>query len=300
MTARETREYQRGQVALRAMTYRDVAILWRRLDLERLDATFPDFAAATLVLIAQRREMSAALARTYIAKLRAGVDGKAPPIATPTIPSGDVLASLRAKSVISIKVAMTRGTALDRASKAALVRTMGTVDKYVGDAGRNLILESVQTDPAASGWVRRSLGTCDFCALLAGVTNGAGDTFPRHDHCGCQPEPVYRGKRIKEAPRAAWNRLSPSDIASLSDGTPLGNKVAAKIQQAFTIGKQTVTIETSLTPAQTEALLDDIQDVLAKAGDQIADRSITFHVPSGDRMFRSKNSITGGYVTNGT
>lgn len=272
MTATETREYQRGQVALRALTYKDVARLWRMLDLAKLDASFPEFATATMLLIAQRREMSAALARTYIAKLRAGVDGKAPPIPTPALPASDALVALRFKSVVSIKVAMTRGTPLDQASKNALVRTMGVVDRYVGDAGRDLILQSVKVDPAATGWTRRALGTCDFCELLAGRTNGEGETFPRHDHCGCQPEPMYESaRRAGLSPDALRNALDPTRnrtraaILKELEATAEGRALAAAIKQ-FTETRGGVT-----------NLRKNIDDTLnGTASDAVASRTNAF------------------------
>lgn len=100
--------------------------------------------------------------------------------------------------------------------------------------------------------------------------------------------------------RAQWQKLTPEEIAARSDGTPLGNKVAAKTKRAYASGNQTVTIETTMTDEVAAALLDDISDVLARAGDQLASRSITFHVPANDRHFSSTKSITGGYVTDGT
>lgn len=187
------RDYQRTQVALRAVSYAETSVLWRLLDVQRLDESFPVFAAATLTLIKTRREASAELARRYIATRRDGVPGDAPVIPTPPLNVPAAMVSLRVTSVVSIKTAMSRKTGLPLASKNALVRTMGVVDRLVGDAGREVIRASVEADPEARGWIRRTLGTCDFCAEHAAaehVEKGSAD-FPRHDHCGCQPEPVY-------------------------------------------------------------------------------------------------------------
>lgn len=188
-----TRDYQKAQVALRALTYKDVARLWALLDPEKLDDTFPKFAAATLQVIRQRRDASVAFARAYLAALRAGVEGEAPDVAAAPFPAGDALTSLRFSSVVSIKRAMTRGTPLGLASRNALVLTMGTADRIINDGGRELIRASVEADPAATGWIRVTLGTCGFCAKeAAGDHMQAGDAnFPRHDHCGCVPEPQY-------------------------------------------------------------------------------------------------------------
>ncbi len=190
-----TQDYQRAQVALRALTYKDVPRLWALLDPERLDETFTVFAAATLQLVRQRREVSVSLARRYLAALRAGVTEPAPQVDPPQLVAGEVLSDLRFASVIAIKTAMTKGRPLELASRNALVRTMGVADKFINDGGRELIRASVEADPAARGWVRVTLGTCDFCKEQAAgdhLRPGTAD-FPRHDHCGCVPEPVYDG-----------------------------------------------------------------------------------------------------------
>jgi hypothetical protein len=195
-----TRDYQRSQVALRAITYSDTATIWRLLDPERLDDTFPKFAAAAIRVIETRRATSGQLARQYLAVRRSGAVGTAPVIPTPKLDHAAALISLRVTSVASIKSATARMVPLERASRNALVRTMGAVDKYVADAGRELIRASVAADPAALGWIRVTLGTCDFCAKkAAGDHMQAGDAhFPRHDHCGCQPEPQYEGLTPEE------------------------------------------------------------------------------------------------------
>lgn len=191
----DTREYQRGQVALRAVAYSDTSLAWRLLDPERLDATFPKFATAILGIIETRRATSGELARQYLALRRRGIPGAPPEVFVPRLDRAAAVESLRIVSVISIKSAMTRGVALPQATRNALVRTMGVVDRFVGDSGRELIRASIEADPAAQGWVRVTLGTCSYCAeQAAGDHMQAGDAdFPRHDHCGCQPEPVYGG-----------------------------------------------------------------------------------------------------------
>lgn len=188
-----TKDYQRSQVALRAVVYSDTALVWRLLDAEKLDDTFPAFATAMLRVIEARRVTSSQLAARYLAVRRAGVSGSPPPVTIPALDKRVALVALRVMSVVTIKKAMTRGVPLERASRNALVRTMGVADKFVGDGGRELIRASVAADPAAKGWVRVTLGTCDYCAsMAAGNHMHAGDAdFPRHDHCGCQPEPQY-------------------------------------------------------------------------------------------------------------
>lgn len=191
-----TRNYQRQQVALRAVVYSDIRVAWRLLDPERLDDSFSKFATAAAAVVQARRETSATLARHYLEVRRAGLPGSPPLIPTPPLDLEALFTSLRITSVVSIKTAMTRRTPIELATRNALVRTLGTADKYVGDAGRELIKASIQKDALAKGWLRVTLGTCAYCADLAQehhLKSGEAE-FPRHDHCGCQPEPQYEPK----------------------------------------------------------------------------------------------------------
>lgn len=81
------------------------------------------------------------------------------------------------------------------------------------------------------------------------------------------------------------------------DGTPAGVRAAANVKQAFRLDKHTVHIETDMTPEQTQALLADVKAGLGKFG---SSKPVTVRVPKADAHFRSKKSITGGYVHQGT
>lgn len=230
MPAPATRDYQRAQVALRALTYKDLPRLWRLLDLDRLDATFTVFAAAVLQLVRQRRAVSVSLGRRYLTALRAGVDEPAPDVEPSELPTGPFLAALRSASVISVKMAMSRGETLDLASRNALVRSMGLADKFINDGARELIRASVEADPAARGWIRVTLGTCDFCASqAAGDHMHAGTAnFPRHDHCGCVPEPQY-----EKAPVTS-SEFTPEQLRDALDPTRKRTAAAIKKELAAT------------------------------------------------------------------
>lgn len=213
---------------------------------------------------------------------------------------------------------MPRPSAAEKA-KAITVGELATRAHYeVLRAGRETIQQS------APRWRRVTDGKpCEFCAMLAGrgpvyTSEDAADGGQYHAHCGCTAEPFdgdpsewvpSPDEQLKEhTPTAVrrevsqWTRLDQRGIAALSDGTPLGDKVAAKIKQAFVLSDQTtVTIEASLTNDATEALLADIRDVLARTGDQFEGRFVTFHVPARDPIFRaSSRGVTGGYVVGDT
>lgn len=189
-----TRDYQRQQRALRALTYADVVALWPRLDLERLDDTFEAFVAAVVAVVTVRRRVAAALARAYLSGLRvaAAPPGASAPVPDPPLATARLIVDVRIASVVSVKRAMVAGRSVDLASRNALVNTMGAADTAVSDAGRDLIWASVEADPEASGWRRVTSGGCDFCRKLAdGSVMPASYRMPRHKHCQCVPEPVF-------------------------------------------------------------------------------------------------------------
>lgn len=78
---------------------------------------------------------------------------------------------------------------------AARTNLTGAVEKLVLDVGRDTIINSVAADPKAKAWARvPEPGCCYFCAMLAtrgAVYNEESVQFKTHDHCRCQPEPVF-------------------------------------------------------------------------------------------------------------
>lgn len=192
--SQRTRDYQRQQRVLRALTYADVMTLWPMLDMERLDETFPRFAAATGAVVVVRRRLSQALARSYLTAVRgaAGAAGLLPPVPDPPPVPATFVTALRGASVVSVKRAMMAGRPPDLASRNALVNTMGAADRAVADAGRDVIRTAVDRDPAARGWTRVTSGGCDWCESLAdgSVLPGSAEMV-NHPHCGCAPQPVF-------------------------------------------------------------------------------------------------------------
>lgn len=188
-----TSAYQARQRTLRALTYRDVIAAWSLLDLEKLDDSFPKFAAAVSVSVLSRRRVSERLAREYLARLRttAGVGGRPPAVASPVLDASLFLAVLRTASVVSIKSAMTARRPLEMASRNALVNALGTADKAVNAAARDVIRASVGSDPKSRGWTRVTSGGCDWCRGMTGPVLPGSVEMAAHPHCGCTPQPVF-------------------------------------------------------------------------------------------------------------
>lgn len=189
MPQQPTVEFRRAQLALRALTTRELLTLWKLLDPNDLDATFIPWAAAVTRLIAQRRQQSAALARAYITRLHPTTPTPAP---TPPLPVAAVAVGLHVTGVYLVKRAMQTGTALQTAMNHAFTASTGSATRHVLDGGRDTIRTAVTRDPRAQGWTRVTAGGCDWCQSQADGSVLPGSVeMNAHDHCACTPEPVF-------------------------------------------------------------------------------------------------------------
>lgn len=192
-----TRMHRRQQLALRAATKREFLTLWPALEWERLDATYPDFAARVALLVATNRRTGMGLAAAYLRAFRvaSGLPGDVQIVLPAALPIEQVRESLRVTSVVSAKAAAKNGATASTAMTNALSSSSGAVARLVLNAGREAITATTEADPRAAGW-RRVLGGagCDFCRMLAGRGGVYGEQtgdFEAHDHCGCSTAPVY-------------------------------------------------------------------------------------------------------------
>ncbi|MCC6238121.1 MAG: hypothetical protein IT299_11195 [Dehalococcoidia bacterium] len=197
---RLTAEHRSAQLALRAITLRQVLQVWPAFDTEHAGRSWPPVENALLAIIGQRRADSTSLAAGYFEAFRAAerIGGTA----TPILSAFDAEAMARARTSLQVTgyVTTERLTALKRPapSRTALVRVSGAVTRHVLDGGRETLLASVRDDPRALGWERvTSAEPCNFCAMLASrgaVYAATTGTFQSHDHCGCVLEPKF-GRR---------------------------------------------------------------------------------------------------------
>lgn len=196
--ARLTAEHRSAQLALRAVTLRQVLQVWPAFDTEHTAKSWPPVEKALLAIIGQRRTDSASLAAGYFEAFRATerIGGTATPVMSTF--GADALARAQTSLQVTGYVTTERLTALKHPdpARSALVRVSGAVTRHVLDGGRETLIASVQADRRALGWARATSGDpCSFCAMLAsrGPVYGErmGD-FQSHDHCACGLEPMYR------------------------------------------------------------------------------------------------------------
>lgn len=88
------------------------------------------------------------------------------------------------------------GWALAEATNDAAFKVLieGGTQRRIANHSRLTVARSSIADPAARGWQRVGVGSCDFCAMLLGrgaVYTEATADFEAHDHCNCQAEPAF-------------------------------------------------------------------------------------------------------------
>lgn len=188
-------QHRRQQIAVRAVTLRQVLSIWPAFDITDIDRTWPAVQSALTALVWLRHRDSAAVAARYYRQARsaAGVTGSAPiQIATPP-PVEQLAVSLTHVGPVGAKKLLAAGRK-DTAAQT-LVKVSGTVSRLVLNGGRETLTNTIATDRRARGYERVTSGNaCDFCSMLASrgaVYGEESGSFEAHDHCSCTAEPVF-------------------------------------------------------------------------------------------------------------
>lgn len=217
-----TLQHRARQVALRALTLRQVLTLWPLFDGDR--ATFDRFVTAAVPLVQARHRDSSGLAVNYYQAFRTAeaVKGAPEPRLAPFEPE-KVVTSLYVTGPVSYTRALRSGQSATQARQTAFVTLTGSVTRHVLDGGRGTLMASVAADRQALGWARVTSGrACAFCAMLAGrgaVYRESTANFRSHDHCSCTAEPVYEGADLPETSQHYADLYRTSIARARADGT---------------------------------------------------------------------------------
>lgn len=221
--AQLTEQHRRLQLALRALTLRQVLQVWPSFDSEDVARSWPPVEAALMAVVAQRRDDSARIAGGYFQAFRIaeGISGAA----TAEVSTVDDLTLAKAQTSLRVTGYATtqrllRMQSAEAAARTALVRVSGAVTRHVLGGGRETLVESVRSDRRALGWARATSGTpCHFCAMLASrgpVYDEDSGQFEAHDHCACGLEPVYRREQEWPVGSREYQRLWAESARGLS------------------------------------------------------------------------------------
>lgn len=200
----------------------ELGLLWAGLKIQNLKASLPPWVTAVTGLVQQYAAASAVTAADYYAQARvaAGVRGAFSPAPAPVeelparVEDGTAWAT---RGLWSADV-----TAED--ITAARTQVEGVAQRAVVQAGRDTIINATVRDRRAAGWARfAEPGACAFCAMLA--TRGPvyhseeSADFEAHDHCRCEPMPVWDGQPWQPDRRVArWQALY-TQAAAAQGGT---------------------------------------------------------------------------------
>lgn len=199
VAARRLSEAHRvAQLKVAHDTIRTVSASWTLLDPTDLDRTFVRWFDAILPAIEGHRATSARIAANYLKtskQFALGPAAKVVPVLALEVPREAVTTSLLVTGPLSIKRAMTRGIQLATAVNTAEGASASTAMRFALDGGRQTIVDTVNTDRQARGWMRETSGKpCDFCEMLAGrgaVYTEATVDFAAHDGCSCSAAPAW-------------------------------------------------------------------------------------------------------------
>ena len=128
-------------------------------------------------------------------------------------------------------------------------RAEAGAQKMTADTGRRTTLRAVRSDTEAVAWARAAaLGACYFCKLLASrgavykdrrSLTGADSEFVGdvseikvHDHCHCQPIPIFRRDRFELSPQARdWDAIYREFAAGRADQLNAFRRALAGIEE---------------------------------------------------------------------
>lgn len=198
-----TVQHRAQQLAVRARNLQGLMQLWSVVNPADLKGTIDVFVQAAVLLAGQGFEQSAVLAGQYFGLFREAeeVAGLARAVIAAR-PAAAVLANdLRGAALSGIIDGRRSGMSIEAASRNGLIKVSGTFVKQVLGGGRMTITGSIGADRRALGWTRVTSGDpCAFCRSLSarGATykTEKSASFEPHDHCGCTPEPLYRGRAL--------------------------------------------------------------------------------------------------------
>lgn len=196
--ATQASEQQAAQAGLVVVMLRDLAKVWRLLNVQALDRSLPTWIAAMHAVLSRYSPMAAALAADHYdaARIAARVSGR---FAVP-LPSGpdEQLVDTAMRWATRNVWGRDQATLPDRIS-AAKTMSDGAAAKLVTDVARSTVTDAVAADPEAIGWARIAKpGACAFCRMLStrrSVYTADTVTFRAHNSCNCVAVPVFKGEK---------------------------------------------------------------------------------------------------------
>ena len=193
-----------SQAFLAAASIRDVLAVWSQLNLRDVRSSWPPLRTALASLIRDRFGQSALMGQVYYGQARqaAGVLSVPPVINLPPPPEPLIQATLDSTGPYSLLGRIKTGQQVPQASENTGVQMSGAAQRLISNGARQAVLQSVDADAKAVGWMRVTSGNpCAFCAMLAsrGAVYRSEDSagFEAHSACCCVAAPVFSHADVK-------------------------------------------------------------------------------------------------------
>lgn len=190
--------YRAEQARLSAEVTRDVLALWLATYEPGNSQVWRRLLDALHVLISGFRGRSSRAAVNYYLNARslAKAPGLLVPKMAPDAPAELVEVTAQVTGARAYGRSLSSGMTADQARRNAGVQLSGAASRIALDAGRQTILDAVDEDREAIGWIRiTDAKPCAFCSMLAsrGPSYLSQETasFQAHAHCACIAAPVF-------------------------------------------------------------------------------------------------------------
>lgn len=239
--------YRQRQVVLARRIAQQMAVLWRQVDVDNLDASWSRVIARMLALLTGGQALAAGAAEGYLAAVadaqglaQRGVGSVNPRSFAGVASDGRELRGLLYSPVAAAKIAIRQGHDSAWARRVGALSLDMITRTQIADAGRSSVGVGIVARPQMTGYVRMlNPPSCARCVILAGRWYPYSAGFLRHPNCDCvmipgventvgdlRTDPMRYIRSIDEAERVRI--LGKAGAQAVADGADLNQVVNAR------------------------------------------------------------------------
>lgn len=205
-----------AQARIGALTVVELRTVWSLLDPNDLAGTFARWLNVVEPIVRRHRLASVALAVAYLSAFRSVELGRLDQTFSPVL-AGDLnhkalRTSMLVTGPVAVRAKLANAVPIASAMAAAEASTSSAAMRHALDGGRETIVTTANTDPAAKGWARVTSGdACAFCAMLASrgyvFHSEAAAELHVHDSCRCSAVVRYHDNAELPSHSARFRQL---------------------------------------------------------------------------------------------
>lgn len=209
--------YRQRQLAIALAASRAIGSLWQRyIDPARMNESWASIRDMVLTLVRKYFDASAADSAQTYESMRVLADLGHRPVRMADLPQRELERVVGSQGPGHFFQQLPVVEDPIPASQAADLSLQSSSARLALKGGRQTMVQSVQSDPLATGWERTISPTaCSFCSMLA--SRGAvyksqkSADFRAHDHCNCTAIPVFHGQEASQQAQdlaAQWQQVT--------------------------------------------------------------------------------------------